>query len=239
MKRDGFFQCYNYIFRKNDMTQFDKLVFCAILSLSKGGEEEVFISYEKLAEFTGIGRTKAYHAIKNLIEKKYIKYSEKQKRNSKSYQVVKKWAVHEMNKTSSPHEHQPFTTRTSPVHHMNSTNNTITNNTSLNTTPLPPVGGSVLKKKKKVVQEIELPDWLDKKAWAEWIQYRKEIKKKLVPSTIKAQLTFLAKDKANHVSVIQQSITNGWTGLHELKNNKNNKPSNVLPAEEGKYEHLS
>jgi hypothetical protein len=128
-KREGFFQCYNYIFRENDLSAYDKLVFCVILSLSKGGEQEVFISYETLAKFSGIKRTSAYKSIKNLIEKKYIKYGEKQKRNSKTYQVINKWTVHEVNKTSSPDEHQQFTRRKAQVHEANSINSTYLNNT--------------------------------------------------------------------------------------------------------------
>lgn len=59
-------------------------------------------------------------------------------------------------------------------------------------------------------------------AWEEWLQYRREIKKKLPPSTVKKQMKFLGgRAGPEIVSIINQSIVNGWTGLFELKNNGN------------------
>ena len=62
-----------------------------------------------------------------------------------------------------------------------------------------------------------LPQWLNQEAWIEWVQFRKEIKKKLVQTTINRQIKFLEKHKANHVEILEQSIRNGWQGLFELK----------------------
>jgi len=64
----------------------------------------------------------------------------------------------------------------------------------------------------------DLPQWLNKEAWAEWAQFRKEIKKKLVQTTISRQLKFLERHKDIHVLILEQSIQNGWTGLFETKN---------------------
>jgi len=53
-----------------------------------------------------------------------------------------------------------------------------------------------------------------KEAWGEWTEHRREIRKKLTPSTTKKQLAMLAElgpDAA--VESIGQSIRNGWTGL--------------------------
>jgi len=63
-------------------------------------------------------------------------------------------------------------------------------------------------------------------AYAEWIQYRKELGKKITPSTAKKQLKFLGgRDPAVSVAIINQSIENGWTGLFELKQNGTSKTS--------------
>ncbi len=62
-----------------------------------------------------------------------------------------------------------------------------------------------------------LPQWLNQEAWTEWVQFRKEIKKKLVQTTINRQLKFLEKHKTNHVAILEQSIQNGWQGLFEVK----------------------
>jgi len=68
-------------------------------------------------------------------------------------------------------------------------------------------------------------------AYAEWIQYRKELGKKITPSTAKKQIRFLGgRDPAVSVAIINQSIENGWTGLFELKStfNGNGKQHNGL-----------
>ena len=66
-------------------------------------------------------------------------------------------------------------------------------------------------------KEIILPDWLDKEVWNKWVSFRKEIKKKLTPTTIKEQLEFLEKHKSEHTQIINKSIQSGWVGLFELK----------------------
>lgn len=69
---------------------------------------------------------------------------------------------------------------------------------------------------------IELPDWLDKDAWNEWLQYKKEKRKTLTPQMIKLQLKKLEADKDHQREIIEQSIANGWTGLFEYKGSKIN-----------------
>ena len=71
--------------------------------------------------------------------------------------------------------------------------------------------------KDSIGKEIELPLWLNKEVWEEWIQHRKEIRKKMTPMTIKKQLKFLFIHKEDHVKIINHSIKNGWSGLFELK----------------------
>lgn len=70
---------------------------------------------------------------------------------------------------------------------------------------------------------IELPDWLDKEAWNEWIQYKKEKRKVLTPQMIKLQFKKLEADKEHQREIIEQSIANGWTGLFEYKGSTVNK----------------
>jgi hypothetical protein len=59
-----------------------------------------------------------------------------------------------------------------------------------------------------------------KKSWMQWVDYRKEIKKQLKPTTVKAQWRELTKwGEANSIASIEQSIRNGWTGLFEPRQN--------------------
>lgn len=67
-------------------------------------------------------------------------------------------------------------------------------------------------------KEQDLPLWLDRQAWGEWVQFRAEKKQKLTPLSIKKQLNFLEKNQHCHVEILEQSIKNGWTGLFEIKN---------------------
>jgi len=54
--------------------------------------------------------------------------------------------------------------------------------------------------------------------WDEWVQFRKEIKKPLTPTAIKQHINFLEKfDLATRITIIEQSIVRGWTGLFEPK----------------------
>lgn len=77
------------------------------------------------------------------------------------------------------------------------------------------------KKKKEIA--IALPFENDVLiSWNEWVQFRKELGKKITPSTLKKQIQFLGgRAGPEIIAIINQSITNGWTGLFELKNNNN------------------
>jgi len=62
------------------------------------------------------------------------------------------------------------------------------------------------------------------KAWFSWIDYRKEIKKPIKQSTIDFQWKqFILWGEQKSIDSINQSITNGWTGLFETKSQQNQK----------------
>ena len=77
-------------------------------------------------------------------------------------------------------------------------------------------------------RDTELPDWMNKKAWAAWENHRREKKHKLTPTSIKLQLKFLAEHQQDHAQIIKNSITNGWTGLFPLKDGQR-KPTKYVP----------
>jgi hypothetical protein len=69
-------------------------------------------------------------------------------------------------------------------------------------------------------QAFFLPPELDneefRSAWLQWIGFRREIKKKLTPSTVSKQLELLATwGSVKSIQAIQASITNGWQGLFD------------------------
>lgn len=66
----------------------------------------------------------------------------------------------------------------------------------------------------------EFPETLNteefKTTWSEWVQFRKETKKALTPSTVSKQLAKLeAWGSAKAVQSIENSISNGWQGLFD------------------------
>ena len=88
-------------------------------------------------------------------------------------------------------------------------------------------------------KENILPDWLDKKIWAEWVDFRKKDKKTLSEVSIKKQIKFLEENKSDHVAILNQSMMNGYTGLFPVKKGGKNTPSNIGPkAPEGKYDNI-
>lgn len=76
--------------------------------------------------------------------------------------------------------------------------------------------------KETPLRAFDLPFTSDEfyNAWIEWEQFRKDIKKKLTPLTAKKQIKFLGgAGEKNAIAIINQSITNGWTGLFKLSTN--------------------
>ncbi len=68
-------------------------------------------------------------------------------------------------------------------------------------------------------------------AWGEWLAYKIEKKQKLTPTTKTMQLRTLgAKSEQEAIGMIAQSITNGWTGLFELKSQTNGKGLDTAEA---------
>ncbi len=88
-------------------------------------------------------------------------------------------------------------------------------------------------KEKEVDKEraYGIPLWMDDDAWTSWVMHRKEIRKKLTPTTVSRQLSFLGKRQDDHVEIIERSIQNGWTGLFDLDEKKTAQRSSSAPQE--------
>ena len=62
-------------------------------------------------------------------------------------------------------------------------------------------------------------------AWGDWCQHRKEIKKKLTPTSVKQQFRkFEEWGEAKSIEVIRYTIEKGWQGLREPETNGASKP---------------
>jgi uncharacterized protein YdaU (DUF1376 family) len=68
----------------------------------------------------------------------------------------------------------------------------------------------------------DAPEFINADAWNEWLEYRKQSKKKMTAATIAKQHKFLSDyDKQTQSIIINQSIQNGWAGLFEPKGKTN------------------
>jgi hypothetical protein len=71
--------------------------------------------------------------------------------------------------------------------------------------------------------EMELPEWLPRDAWTEFVEHRKELKKTLTEQAAKANIRKLSEfwsKGQDPRTVIDQTIASGWTGLFEAKTGK-------------------
>lgn len=100
------------------------------------------------------------------------------------------------------------------------------NDTSCDDTSTPtPTDISLPKGKESSPRVIDVPNFIDGDVWMEWVQYRKEKKKTLTPSTIDKQIKQLTKwhnEGQDVKQIINQSIMNGWTGLFKIKEGDEN-----------------
>lgn len=104
------------------------------------------------------------------------------------------------------------------------------------------------KEAKKIIKEIkeeeainsETHPWLNIPAWNKWVEFRKQIKKKLTPLSIEQQFSLLKKySKPLQLEIINKSIGSSWQGLFDLKPTKNFFASTTPKAPEGKYSEYS
>lgn len=92
-----------------------------------------------------------------------------------------------------------------------------------------------IKVDKKKPRVLDLPFVSDEfySSWIEWEQYKKEKKQKLTDSTAKKQLKFLSGwPEKIAILIINQSITQGWAGLFELKTQANGNGINKKTADD-------
>lgn len=91
-----------------------------------------------------------------------------------------------------------------------------------------PVGKSGRKKRAPAFDAIAAkPASVSAEVWAEWVQHRREIGKKLTPTAC-ARLAAKLADYRNPDAVILQSIANGWQGVYPEQSGQSppGKPSN-------------
>ena len=109
-------------------------------------------------------------------------------------------------------------------------------NTTSTTPPPAREGGSASQKKPSNAKPLfdastmELPEWLPRTAWTEFVEHRKEIKKTLTERAAAANIKKLADFRStgqNPQAVIEQTVSSGWSGLFQVKGQ--GKPGRAQP----------
>lgn len=95
-------------------------------------------------------------------------------------------------------------------------------NTNINTNPstIPPLGEKPKARTKPVPSASGLPEWLDAKDWAAYLDHRRGLRKPMTGEAQRRAILELDKLRAAGnppAAVIEQSLLRGWTGLFPVK----------------------
>lgn len=92
------------------------------------------------------------------------------------------------------------------------------------TTNKPPLNHQQ-KPAKSTGEPVDIPHGIQPEAWIAWSQHRRELRKRLTPSTVDRQAAMLRQHSPEEQrQIIEQSIAAGWAGLFPLKNNNRSTP---------------
>ena len=195
-----FTQLPNYLWDRDDLTAYDRIILIHIVRKTIGwGKTSDGISLSQFSNDLGISKNTAIKAIKSLIDKEIITQKKQKLSNGGDgfnfYEISKNIiekvnesltkntdsGVHEMNRGSSRDEH-------GGVHEMNRGSSRDEHTKETKTKETNTKEKRLRKEEKK--QPFLLPDFVNKNAWEEFEQHRKEIKK---------PMTDLARKKATNL----------------------------------------
>lgn len=181
------------------------LVYFALCRHSSNEEQSCYPSMETLAEETGLTRKTVSKGIETLEHNGIIQIEERydvttKKRENNIYYLLnrKYW------KTLTPGAFSVASKEETASHPEAAAK----------------AGTEIKTHEKTDHYKVELPEGINREAWDAWCRYRKEIKKRMTPMTVKQQLRFLSQNIPDHLEIIRNSIRNGWTGLFPLKKDK-------------------
>lgn len=168
------------------------IVYAIIYGFSQDGQSQFYGSYRYVARALSITERSVQSVISKLLEKGLII------RVSESHYMVEKTSIE---KTSPNVEKTSTGGRKNFLLGVEETTPNIYNTNNKNNN-----------------KKIDLPDWLNKKVWSDWVEYRKEMKKPLTPMGMKKQIKFLEANMSDHVKILNKSMVQGWVGIFKLDN---------------------
>lgn len=113
-------------------------------------------------------------------------------------------------------------------------NSSSSSSSSIDNTPPNPLKGEhsgAIRSKKFDATDLPIPQVLDtprfRKAWAQWVSHRSEIKKPVTATSgLKNLQTMAAWGESRAIAAIDHTILKGWQGLREPDGNEQAKPAN-------------
>jgi phage replication O-like protein O len=245
LENEGYFQISRELQKelcKIRISGQERQVLDAIIFKTYGfGKKTDWISLSQFVELTGLIKPHIIRAIKKLLDKNIItkigngykniyginKYYTTWKPLPKMITLPKKITTI----TNIDNDH--YQNWQQPLPKLIPTLNNITLNNitkkNITNTSVSKNSNPVKNKKEKQNQEaVEIPSWLNKEIWNNFIEHRKALKKPMTPQAIKLAFKKLEEFKNqgyNPEDVINQSILNGWQGLFEPKRRVNKLPT--------------
>jgi hypothetical protein len=198
-----------------DLTFFEIVLYGEISSLISA-TGECWASNQYFADLFNMKPNTISISISKLVEKGYVSI---QIKNGNGRIIKIKGGIEKNQRVVLKKSNHPFEKNES----YNKENSLNINNTPTNPKTSPKKDNLPLKAKQKKPEqqaEIELPSFIEKETWDDWVKYRKEIKHPLKPTTIRYQFKQLAEwvQKGYDANdIIKTSIINSWQGLFEPK----------------------
>lgn len=206
----------NYIL--NHSTAIDQALYMQMKKVS-GEYGECFLSERTLMQKLGIGNKALKKSIQYLLKRGWIKENgfivretNGGKQKVKSYKIIDIWKFNI--------EHYQGASESIPLDRQGASESSVKvlSKVSQGASESATNKNPIIKTYNKKESIFEIPENINKQSWNEWVSYRGEIKKKMTPATIKAQIKLLKDFSFDEQSeIINKSIANGWTGLFPPK----------------------
>ncbi|MDD5061759.1 MAG: replication protein [Candidatus Marinimicrobia bacterium] len=190
------------------------------------------ISYSQFELSTGMDRRHLGPAIKRLISRKIITCSNAGERHISEYGLQKNYDLWEKSVTDSSNKLLPIPVTGKQINLLPIWETSVTDLgrpvTDLGNKSVTDLGNH--KNKKQYTKAItkakeDLPDWIDREMFKDFVEMRNKIKKPLTDRAINSIIKSLDKLRAegnNPNDVLEQSIRNCWQDVYALKNGGTN-----------------
>ena len=201
-----------------------KMVFnCREVDVERGS---FICGRKKFAEKTGESEQNVRSALLTLQNLGMIEISTTKSTSRYSYINVCNYNDYQYNGDEGNQETNQIATSKQPGSNQQATtSNNVLNNINAITVKNPP---------KSPQGELDVPEWLDVKVWNDFLDHRKEMKKKMSVKAMKLMIKKLGNAKSdghNPNVLLEESICNGWQGVFPGKSKAILKP---IPPEQNR-----